>query len=356
MSTYTVLPSEAIRHSGIRHSEESTDDWRAKVDPRLLAFWSLGQRGRTAVPGIVELLSTVLYPAAAQRDQATEALRLPLATVHSADMATCGPISSMAAGISLEGEGTAVFRVSLKVDEDHWTPKQPGMRQRWQHGPHVIADVRQANLEGLARLASVQSIELARPARVTGCCCSSTPSKAHHTGPLNLPAPNATQPDPSSLVGIVDLRFDVLHPDLAWRVGYQAGWPLYEPGTVGRRSKVRAVRDALANQVTDSTVIEDELQAWTAKATAPNAVAAAAFPPYAMLPHKPVATDGTINDHGTICAAVAAGRPHAVRGAGQGVAPDSELLLAALTGESGAPAGSTTATTTDVVESVAWMM
>lgn len=311
--------------------------WKGKLCPLLRLFHALG-------PGVMADLVGVDGVAVADRARVAHHLRLPLGDYETRDAVHGRPRAALTAGVtwwaSEDGRRLAykVFCAGLSLPE-----RAPaGIEVVAVLGEVALVRVTDDALEALA--ADCTAIALARPVTVLGAGAPAT----HPTGvptPLDRLAPSGTEPPLRALLGIVDSRFDLLHPDLCWRVGYKQGWPEYLPGANGRMTKVRALWRGEGTSILKDADIDAALGEWTKRAQGQSTSFTAAWPQG----HHPAHADGTIDDHGTMSAAVAAGRDHSTASVGPGRAPGAELLLASLDEAGGAP------DTFDLVAAVHWM-
>ncbi len=317
----------------------SATPWTRKADPRLLMLHDLGAAG---VIGLVDTVADTADP----RGAMARRLGMPMAGLLDSALATAGPVGPLTSGVRLAGERVLVRTFVRWRDAGERRPELPA---GFDYVDIVdlpgtsLVEVELASLPVLAGMLEVAAMELARPVAITAQPCDGDAA----------PGPSAEQPDGPDVstgavvVGVVDMRFDLLHPDLAWSVGWSPErWPEYGAGPSGDVSKVRAMLDLSTGAVADRQDVETEQQAWTAQAAAPDSK----FQGFQTVKHLPYADDDILDHHGLMCAAVAAGTGQSPQQGIVGPARDSDLLLAALDG-----AGQGAPSTAELVEALAWM-
>ncbi|RME25638.1 MAG: hypothetical protein D6798_08480 [Deltaproteobacteria bacterium] len=317
----------------------SATPWTRKVDPRLLMLHDLGAGG---VARLVDTVSATAEP----RGAMARRLGMPMAGLADSALATAGPIDPLAAGVRLAGERVLLRTFVRWAESGGRHPELPegfGYRESVNLPGTSLVEVDLASLPVLAGMPEVAALELARPAAITAEPCTNGAK----------PGPSSQQSDGPDLstrqvvMGVVDMRFDLLHPDLAWSVRWSPEhWPQYAAGPGGDVSKVRALFDLSAGAVVARKDIEAELAAWTAQAAQLDS----RFQGFQQLEHLPYADDDILDHHGLMCATVAAGTGQSPEQGIVGPARDSDLLLAALDG-----AGQGMPSTADLVEALAWM-
>lgn len=335
------LTTHVLDASSVGPGPSFSPPWTRKLDARLLHFWSMGEAA------LVELLQLDRM-AVADRARTVRHLRLPLADHDGPDTARCRPAAAFTAGLhqvhdEAEEATQVLFDVFVRVEDG--VPHFPALVTVDDAGASIVlARLSRAELESVAALAVVSRIELARPVTPM---MSAAGAAADLLAPVSQPPGRVVPRLANVVLGIVDTRFDLLHPDLCWRVATDQGWPEYRQGPTGHRSKVRAHLDLHTGQVVPVSGIDRELERWNHRASghSPGPDRGPRLGRFAEL------ADGSIDDHGTVSACVAAGVGNAYASPGPGRAPGAELLLAALQSSD----GHAVPTTADIVRAVDWM-